>query len=90
MRRQASASKFAQAEFSTVQGLDSPMSLLHDLRSHPARGPHKGAAGLLLTAPGPTPLHCGCHPKIRQQHLAIAVYQDVSSLQLTSQTSVKR
>ena len=59
-----------------------PLGLLHDLGGHPAGRAHKGIACQLLVAPGAAALHCGCHPKICQQHLPDVVDQDVASLHM--------
>ena len=58
-----------------------PLSLLHDFWSHPAGGANKGIPGDVLVSPGPSTLHLGSHPKVRQHHIAIRVDENVACLQ---------
>ena len=60
---------------------NSPLALLHDLGRHPAGGAHKGVARHHAIAPAAPPLQRGGHTKVRQQHLAAGVQQDVAGLQ---------
>lgn len=61
-----------------------PLRLLHDLRRHPARSPHKGVTPASGKTPGTVALKGGRHPEVRKQHISIAVHQDVARLETSS------
>lgn len=61
-----------------------PGGLLHDLGRHPAGRADKGVARHVLVAPGAAALHSRRHAKVRQHHLPIGIYQDVTRLRTHS------